>query len=109
MKIRIIVILYTLAILICGLLLWNKADNGTFYSIDMFELNTRRDEIEKRLNEGAPADVLEKEYGCEIIFVSDDTYASDNNFFIKEGLSVFDYFEEGNIAGKIAFATRTEE
>ena len=109
MKIRIIVILYTLAILICGLLLWNKADNGTFYSIDMLELNTRRDEIEKRLNEGAPADVLEKEYGCEIIFVSDDTYASDNNFFIKEGLSVFDYFEEGNIAGKIAFATRTEE
>ena len=109
MKIRIIVILYTLAILISGLVLWNKIDRGTSYSIDMLGLNTKRDEIEQRLHEGASADVLESEYGCEIIFISDDTYQSENNYFIKEGMSVFDYMEDGAITGKIAFRARTEE
>ena len=109
MKIRIIAILYTLAVLITGLVLWNKIDKGTNYSIDMLGLNTKRDEIEDKLHEGASVDSLEKEYGCEIILVSDDSYQSENNYFIKEGMSVFDYFEDGAVAGKIAFSARTEE
>lgn len=109
MKIRIIAILYTLVIFITGLVLWNRIDRGTSYSIDMLDLNTRRDEIENKLHEGAQIDALEKEYGCEIIMVSDDNYQSVNNYFIKEGKSVFDYREDGVIAGKIAFSARTDE
>ena len=109
MKIRIIAILYTLVILILGLVLWNRIDSGTSYSIDMLDLNTRRDEIEKKLISGADASSLEAEYNCEIIFVSDDGYESENNYFIREGMSVFDYREDGKIAGKIAFAARTKE
>ena len=109
MKIRIIAILYTLVILVTGIILWNRIDQGKSYSIDMLELNTRRDEIESKLHEGISVDTLEKDYGCEIIFVEDDGYMSDNNSFIKEGMSVFDYWEDGKIAGKIAFRARTEE
>lgn len=109
MKIRIIAILYTLVILVTGVILWNRIDQGKSYSIDMLELNTRRDEIESKLHEGISVDTLEKDYGCEIIFVEDDGYMSDNNSFIKEGMSVFDYWEDGKIAGKIAFRARTEE
>ena len=109
MKIRIIVILYTILILICGLVLWNRIDKGTSYSIDMLDLNTKRDEIENRLHDGAGIDVLEKEYRCEIILVTDDSYRSDNNYFIKEGMSVFDYWEDGKVAGKIAFNARADE
>jgi signal transduction histidine kinase len=109
MKIRIIAILYTLVILVTGVILWNRIDQGKSYSIDMLELNTRRDEIESKLHEGISVDTLEKDYGCEIIFVEDDGYKSDNNSFIKEGMSVFDYWEDGKIAGKIAFRARTEE
>ena len=109
MKIRIIAILYTLVILVTGIILWNRIDQGKSYSIDMLELNTRRDEIESKLHEGISVDTLEKDYGCEIIFVEDDGYMSDNNSFIKEGMSVFDYWENGKIAGKIAFRARTEE
>ena len=88
MKIRIIAVLYTLVILITGLVLWNRIDRGTSYSIDMLDLNTRRDEIEEKLLSGADAGSLEAEYNCEIIFVSDDGYESENNYFIREGMSV---------------------
>ena len=109
MKIRIIVILYTLIILITGIVLWNRISSRPAFSIDMLDLNTKRDEIEGYLNEGADVDSLEIEYGCEIILTADDSYASDNNFFIKEGYSVFDYWRDGSIAGKIAFDARTAE
>ena len=109
MKIRIIAILYTIVILICGIVLWNKIDKGSSYSIDMLELNTKRDEIESKLLEGSDIPSLENEYNCRIVLVSDDDYESMNNYFIKEGMSVFDYFEDGVIAGKIAFNARAEE
>ncbi len=109
MKIRIIAILYTIVILICGIVLWNKIDKGSSYSIDMLDLNTKRDEIEAKLLEGSDIPSLENDYNCRIILVSDDDYESMNNYFIKEGMSVFDYFEDGVIAGKIAFNARAEE
>ena len=109
MKIRIIAILYTIVILICGIVLWNKIEKGSSYSIDMLDLNTKRDEIESMLLEGSDIPSLENEYNCRIVLVSDDDYESMNNYFIKEGMSVFDYFEDGVIAGKIAFNARAEE
>ena len=109
MKIRIIAILYTIVILICGIVLWNKIDKGSSYSIDMLDLNTKRDEIESKLLEGSDIPSLENEYNCRIVLVSDDDYESMNNYFIKEGMSVFDYFEDGVIVGKIAFNARAEE
>ena len=109
MKIRIIAILYTIVILICGIVLWNKIDKGSSYSIDMLDLNTKRDEIESKLLEGNDIPSLENEYNCRIVLVSDDDYESMNNYFIKEWMSVFDYFEDGVIAGKIAFNARAEE
>ena len=109
MKIRIIAILYTIVILICGIVLWNKIDKGSSYSIDMLDLNTKRDEIEAKLLDGSDIPSLENEYNCRIVLVSDDDYESMNNYFIKEGMSVFDYFEDGVIAGKIAFNARAEE
>ena len=109
MKIRIIAILYTLVILICGIVLWNRIGASSEYSIDMLDLNTKRDEIETKLLSGADPAGLEKEYDCRIALVADDGYESLNNYFIKEGMSVFDYREDGAIAGKIAFNARAEE
>lgn len=109
MKIRIIAILYTIVILICGVILWNKIESDKAYSIDMLDLNTKRDEIEDKLLNGADIAALESEYNCSIVLVADDGYESLNNYFIKEGMSVFDYREDGAIAGKIAFNARAEE
>lgn len=109
MKIRIIVILYTLIILITGIVLWKGISSRPAFPIDLLDLNTKRNEIEEKLNSGADIDSLEDEYGCEIILTADDSYASDNNYFIREDYSVFDYWRDGSIAGKIAFNARTEE
>ena len=109
MKIRRIAILYTIVILICGFFLWNKIDRERSYSIDMLELNTRCDEIEEKLLAGADISSLENEYDCQIVLVSDDDYESLNNYFIKEGMSVFDYRDGDVIAGKIAFNARADE
>ena len=109
MKIRIIAVLFTIVILISGVLLWNKIDSEKTYSIDMLDLNTKRDEIEDKLLAGSDIASLENEYNCRIVLVSDDGYESLNNYFIKEGMSVFDYREDGVITGKIAFNARAEE
>ena len=109
MKIRIIAIIYSIVILVSGILLWNKIDSQKAYSIDMLDLNTKRDEIEEKLLSGADIASLENEYDCRIVLVADDGYESLNNYFIKEGMSVFDYREDGVIAGKIAFNARAEE
>ena len=109
MKIRLIAVLYTILILICGVFLWNKIESRKSYLIDMLDLNTKRDEIEEKIHSGEAISSLESEYGCEIVLVTDDAYESENNYFIKEGMSVFDYREDGVIAGKIAFNARTEE
>jgi signal transduction histidine kinase len=109
MKIRVIAIIYTLLILACGLFLWNRISNEKAFAIDMLDLNTKVDQISDKLSTGADTEALEKEYGCEIILLSDDRYESENNCFIKEGLSVFDYMENGVIKGKIAFNARSQE
>ena len=109
MKIRVIAIIYTLLILACGLFLWNRISNEKAFSIDMLDLNTKVDQISDKLSSGADTEALEKEYSCEIILLSDDSYESENNYYIKEGLSVFDYMENGVIMGKIAFRARTQE
>ena len=109
MKIRVIAIIYTLLILACGLFLWNRISNEKAFSIDMLDLNTKVDQISDKLSSGADTEALEKEYSCEIILLSDDSYESENNYYIKKGLSVFDYMENGVIMGKIAFRARTQE
>ena len=109
MKIRIIAIIYTVLILGCGLYLWNSTGKKDAYKIDMLDLNTKCDEISGKLSSGADIDVLEKEYSCDIVLLSDNNYESVNSYFIKEDMSVFDYMENGVIKGKIAFNARAEE
>lgn len=109
MKIRVIAILYTVVLLVCALVLWNRIDNRPGNTIDMLDLNTRTGEVSQALEEGADRDALEEEYGCEIILTGDSDYDSLNNEFIKRGYSVFDYKEDGQILGKIAYDARGEE
>ena len=109
MKIKVIVIFYTLLIIVTGLIFWNRISNKTTFTIDMLGLNTSVDEVTSRLSNGEDREALEAEYNCEIILVSDADYASYNNEFIKNGYSVFDYRVDNEIEGKIAFDARAGE
>lgn len=109
MKVRMIVAFYTLLILAAGIFLWTRLNKEVSFSIDMLDLNTKCEEISDKLSSGTSAEQLEKEYGCDITLLTDDNYDSVNNHFIREGLSVFDYREDGVIKGKIAFNARAGE
>ena len=109
MKIRYIAIVYTLLMLVCGLFLWNKISKETAFDVDMLDMNTKVDDITNKLSSGESKESVESQYNCKITFLADDNYDSVNNYFIREGLSVFDYTEGGVIKGKIAFNARAEE
>ena len=109
MKIKVIAVVYSLVILLTGFILLNMQGRETALSIDLLELNTKRSEIEEELHAGNDIHSVEQKYGCEIVLVTDNDYQSTNNRFIKDGMSVFDYNEDGKIAGKIAFDVRSSE
>ncbi len=109
MKIRILALFYVLILAVTGFFLYQRIDKHDIYEIDMLDLNTRTYEISKELDAGTAPDVLEKEYDCQIVLLSEDTYESENNMYIREGYSVFDYTKDGVISGKIAFAARAKE
>ena len=109
MKIRVIVLCYILILVITGFFLYQRIDKRAVYEIDMLALNTKASEISQRLDAGEDPAAIEQEYSCYIVLLSENTYHSENNMYVREGYSVFDYLENGQIKGKIAFAARTEE
>lgn len=109
MKIRVIAIAYIIILVLTGAFLYRKIEKRKGYEIDMLDLNTRAYNITQELSAGGAPDDLESRYNCSIVLISEDTYDAENNLFIREGYSVFDYKEADAICGKIAFAAREEE
>ena len=109
MKIRVIAIAYIIILVLTGAFLYRKIEKRKGYEIDMLDLNTRAYNITQELSAGGAPDDLESRYNCSIVLISEDTYDAENNLFIREGYSVFDYKEADSICGKIAFAAREEE
>ena len=109
MKIRVLALFYVLILAVTGFFLFQRIEKRDIYEIDMLDLNTKTYAISKELDDGAAPEMLEKNYDCMIALLSEDTYESENNMYIREGYSVFDYTKEGVISGKIAFAARAKE
>lgn len=109
MKIRVIAIAYIIILVLTGAFLFRRIEKRKGYEIDMLDLNTRAYNITQELSAGGAPDDLESRYNCSIVLISEDTYDAENNLFIREGYSVFDYKEADAIRGKIAFAAREEE
>lgn len=109
MKIRYLAILYIIVLVVTGAFLYRRIEDREVYDIDMLALNTEAYEVSQELSAGTDPEVLEDKYDCRIVLCSEAQYESENNLYIKEGYSVFDYVKDGTISGKIAFAAREEE
>ncbi|MCR5058011.1 MAG: HAMP domain-containing histidine kinase [Clostridiales bacterium] len=109
MKIRILAIIYIIVLVITGAFLYRRIEDREVYDIDMLALNSKSYEISQALDAGSDPKALEEEYDCDIVLCSEGQYEAENNMFIREGYSVFDYVNDGAISGKIAFAAREEE
>ncbi len=109
MKIRWIALFYAILMLAAGAWLFRKIDQREVFEIDMLALNTKAAEISAKLDAGVDPELLESEYDCAIVLLSDRSYGSENNYYIREGYSVFDYRNDREMLGKIAFPARAEE
>ena len=109
MKIRILAIIYIIVLVITGAFLYRRIEDREVYDIDMLALNSKSYEISQELTAGTDPEALEEKYDCFIVLCSEAQYESENNMFIREGYSVFDYVKDGTISGKVAFAAREEE
>ncbi len=109
MKIRILAIIYIIVLVITGAFLYRRIEDREVYDIDMLALNSKSYEISQALGAGSDPKALEEKYDCDIVLCSEAQYEAENNMFIREGYSVFDYVNDGAISGKIAFAAREEE
>ena len=109
MKIRILAIIYIIVLVITGAFLYRRIEDREVYDIDMLALNSKSYEISQALGAGSDPKALEEKYDCDIVLCSEAQYEAENNMFIREGYSVFDYVNDGAISGKIAFAARDEE
>ena len=110
MKLRYVVIIYILAVVLCGALLIGVIVRNDTEAPDMLDLNSRAGEACSALDEGKPRGDVERDCSCYITLLSDEDYESVNNEWIRDGYAVFDYREDGlsgPIVGKIGFDVRT--
>ncbi len=109
MKIRVLAIIYIIVLVITGALLYRRIEDREVYDIDLLAMNTKSYEISQELDAGSDPKALEEKYDCRIVLCSEEQYEAENSMFIREGYSVFDYFKDDAISGKIAFSAREEE
>lgn len=109
MKLRVIAVFYILIVFLSAFVFLRRIDSTEVYEIDMLELNEKVYDISKELQTGKTPEELEKRYDCRIVLRSEDSYESENNMYIRNGYSVFDYAVDGEIEGKIAFQARKDE
>ena len=101
MKLRYIVIIFTLSIL--GLFFVGEyyIFKNSYSVVDMTNLNDVYKDIEKQINNDEPIKDIEEKYNCQIISLEDTSYKSLLNEAISKGKVVLDYYDKDNIAGKI--------
>ena len=103
MKIRYIAGIYTLILLIVAaniVLKMKKEENAT---VDMVYFNEQFMLIDEELKEGNDRTEIEDLYQCKILYLEDENYESRLAELIQSGCMILDYYEDGEIYGKIAW------
>lgn len=106
MKIRYLAVFYTVFMVLI-LLFSNKFfSDSKLSNRDMVYYNQQMQIVKQELERNGQRDKIEEKYGCDIIFLSDDNYSIRLNRLIQDGAVIMDYYEDGNISGKIAWDDR---
>jgi signal transduction histidine kinase len=103
MKIRFVVIIYTLVLAIFMGTVLLKFNNEVTNSMDMVELNRNVQAATDALEKGSSIPDIEEKYRCNIIYLSDDEYDTVISNAISSGDIVMDLKLGDTIAGKIVF------
>lgn len=103
MRLRYIAIIYTVMVAFFFGCLFHSLNKSRAAAVDMVALNSVCREVEKSLDEGIPAEALEKKYSCSIFLRTDEDYGINTNNAIADGKTIVDYEKNGQIIARIAF------
>lgn len=103
MKIRYWVILYTVFMLVVMAALYESLAAITVSERDMVYYNEQMKLVEQELEQMPDRSIVEQNYSCEIIFLTDEDYVTRLNECMQERAVIFDYYVNGEIAGKVAW------
>lgn len=105
MKMRYMVITVTV-LLLCAYLGINRyVKDDSYLAVDMLTLNEKYKKIEQDIGAGATQQVIEKRYGCSILFIENEDYKEKVYEAIQRGNVLIDYYDtNGELTGKIVFA-----
>ena len=103
MKIRYIAGIYTLIILILAVNITLKVKKEENATIDMVYFNEQFRLIEAEMEQGKGRAEIEALYQCEILYLEDENYAGRLSKLMQSGSMILDYYQDGEIYGKIAW------
>lgn len=103
MKIRYLLLAYSILMIAALLLLIRTFGGFKFPDRDMIAYNEQLKLVEQKLQQKEERKVIEEEYHCEILFLEDDDYEIRLNELLKKRAVILDYQESGNIVGKIVW------
>lgn len=119
MKMRYIVVGYTVVVALLLCFIYFEMTKENQFDVDMVYYNRQLKQIEAELesfvqeghnisqeNEAVPQSAvkeIESGYNCKIIFTDDENYQQRLNTLISEGAVIFDYISNGELTGKIAW------
>ncbi|MDE6232161.1 MAG: HAMP domain-containing histidine kinase, partial [Lachnospiraceae bacterium] len=103
MKVRYLAAFYTAIMILILVLLINLFSDSKPINRDMIYYNEQMHMVTRELEMNENRDRVEEKYGCDIIFLNDNDYKIRLNRLIQDGAVIIDYYEDGNISGKIAW------
>lgn len=101
MKIRHYFIGYTAVMLLIFLYMLHSFSAQSEQSRDMVYYNEQRILVEEAMEKGTEENVIENEYGCEILLRSDEKYEVKLQKALQKEALVLDYFKDDDFSGKI--------
>ena len=101
MKIRHYFIGYTAVMLLIFLYMIHSFSERSEKSRDMVYYNEQRILVEEALGNGQKEKDIEKEYDCEILFLSDERYEIKLQQALQKEALILDYFKDDVFGGKI--------
>ncbi len=108
MKMRYIVIVFTI-FLVCAYYLVGRYNvENTYAAVSIPELNEKYKIIEKAIKNNAEIEPLERKYDCQVYMLDDDPYQEAVYAAIQNGCPILDYYDNGIIVGKIIFGGQSD-
>lgn len=103
MKIKKIVVGYTLGMLLLLFIMFRIFTSETSASRDMVFYNEQRILVEKAMDRKEQLSEIEEKYGCSIFLLTDKDYELELDEALQEEALIFDYRKGNELKGKIVW------